>query len=378
MRAHSHCGSTCTSNRAEIEKITSHIRTNRTRRGVRVMALWSLRPAATHAPPGLSVVATQSQPDHHKPSSPLCSCGAPLFLSTTSFCFDLASQRACRQPIQPANDRKSMPHLSSRTLVCHQKSTGLTEATQDASFEGRIQSDIPDSKNLNRTDITLAGSARPSHGAEMQVIVTDPDPSSLLPTKRKGDDDEFALRISKRRSSSTNQPSPDIVSSQGGRFEDANLQYKSDPTDGLVSMRMSEPPTKIATRDDEEMAASALVSMYDDSLHDEENDSGDDMSPRSKKLKASPSVTTKKPSTKAKNKTITSLCYECGTEQTSHFRPVVSDFVRLPVRHKSRSKANFSRLGRSRKHQRIILESRYATNATARWLRSSTNIQLGG
>lgn len=83
---------------------------------------------------------------------------------------------------------------------------------------------------------------------------------------------------------------------------------------------------KRATRHDEEMAASALVSMFDDSLHEEEiSSSADGPSPSGERRTSN--TANKKALIKSKNKTITSLCYECGTEQTSHFRPVVSDFV---------------------------------------------------
>ncbi|CCG82893.1 protein of unknown function [Taphrina deformans PYCC 5710] len=82
--------------------------------------------------------------------------------------------------------------------------------------------------------------------------------------------------------------------------------------------------TSEATRDDEAMAASALVSMFDHSRHDEENVSPEGST---KDGVGSTKSTTKRATSKSKTKTITSMCYECGTEQTSHFRPVVSDFI---------------------------------------------------
>lgn len=162
----------------------------------------------------------------------------------------------------------------------------------------------------------------------------DRDPFDVLacmdaqrPFKRT-ENDEMIGHISKRRMSSVSTPS-DLT--QSSFFDDTALPSPPASIYSNKSQTADPPKSNIfrATLDDEEMAASALVSMYDTSfqaIHTSDHMTNSS-SKKKRVIKALKPPLPSKRASKSKNKTVTSLCYECGIEQTSHFRPVVSDFV---------------------------------------------------
>lgn len=80
---------------------------------------------------------------------------------------------------------------------------------------------------------------------------------------------------------------------------------------------------------DDEIAASALILLCDGSFGGPTSVSHCQLNAAVRKKKTRRNVVDRsaKRVSKSKNKTITALCCECGLKQTSHFRPVVSDFV---------------------------------------------------
>lgn len=93
-----------------------------------------------------------------------------------------------------------------------------------------------------------------------------------------------------------------------------------------------------SSRADEETAA-ALVALYESSAIEDDSyptlrTGSESLGPEEKLMppkrrRGRPDIEDLCPRrpTKSNSKTTTSWCFECKTEQTSHFRPVVSDFV---------------------------------------------------